>query len=370
VNNHSEPRITLLDIAKKLGVSNATVSLALNGHPRISIATRQKVIDMAEELGYRPDPMLSALAKHRSKRRGKEAIHSEIAWISGADCKGLSISEADISRCGESAIAAAEKSGYRLERYLINSEMGYQRLDQILHTRGVHGILLAPLHENGNWQNFPWEKYAVVRYGNEQLGIPGHRVSPDHVENMKEAFRKIRGKGYERIGYIAGAASLPGAELREAGYHMAQKKMDDSLWIPVFHQQADDDVSHQRRFTEWMTKYRPQAIISEDMELHELLHHEGWDPASLGIVYTSVCSEGDRTGICWNSEDIGKIGFQLLDSQIKVGYKGAPAIAQNVLIAGSWIEGKTLPYCSLLAKTQRVVNKQKKTAVKKLAKRE
>ena len=370
MNNHPEPRITLLDIAKKLGVSNATVSLALNGHPRISVANRQKVVDMAEELGYRPDPMLSALAKHRSRRRGKEAIHSEIAWISGADSKGLSISEVDISRCGEAAIAAAEKAGYRLERYLINSEMGYQRLDQILHTRGVHGILLAPLHENGNWPNFPWEKYAVVRYGNEQLGIPGHRVSPDHVENMKEAFRKIREKGYERIGYIAGAASLPGAELREAGYHMAQKKMDDSLWIPVFHQQADDDISHQRRFTEWMTKYRPQAIISEDMELHELLHHEGWDPASLGIVYTSVCSDGDRTGICWNSEDIGKIGFQLLDSQIKVGYKGAPDIAQNVLIAGSWIEGKTLPYCSLLATTQRVVNQQKKTTVKKLAKLE
>ncbi|MFT3991471.1 MAG: LacI family DNA-binding transcriptional regulator [Luteolibacter sp.] len=349
----SEPRVTLLDIARKLGVSNATVSLALNGHPRISAATRQRVIKTAEELGYRPDPMLSALAKHRSKRRGKEAIHSEIAWISGADSRELSIGAGDISLCGETVVSIAERSGYRLERYLINSEMGYERLDQILSARGVNGILLAPLPENGNWRNFPWEKYAVVRFGNEQLDIPGHRICPDHVENMKTAFQKIREKGYQRIGYIAGAAALPGAELREAGYCLAQKKMDDSHWIPVFHQQTDDDRSPRRRFTEWMNQYRPDAIISEYGELEETLVEEGWAPNSLGIAYTSAKSDGERAGVCWNLENIGKVGFQLLDTQISVGHRGSPEITQTILISGTWIEGTSLPEKSALAKSRK-----------------
>ncbi|MFT4177353.1 MAG: LacI family DNA-binding transcriptional regulator [Luteolibacter sp.] len=339
----SEPRVTLLDIARRLGVSNATVSLALNGHPRISAPTRQRVLDMAQELGYRPDPMLSALAKHRSRHRVKEAIHSEIAWISGADSRGLSIGEGDISLCGEAVVSVAERSGYRLERYLINSEIGYERLDQILAARGVNGILLAPLAENGNWRQFPWEKYSVVRFGNEQLDIPGHRICPDHVENLKTAFQKIREKGYRRIGYIAGAAALPGAELREAGYILAQKKVEDSDWIPVFHQQADDSRSYRRRFSEWMDQYRPDAIISEDPELDELLAKGGWDPKSFGIAYTSVKADGTRSGICWNLENLGKVGFQLLDAHIAAGHRGAPEITQTILISGSWIEGSSLP---------------------------
>lgn len=46
--------ITIDDIASELGISVSTVSRALNNHPRISDATKQKVLKMAKELGYKP----------------------------------------------------------------------------------------------------------------------------------------------------------------------------------------------------------------------------------------------------------------------------------------------------------------------------
>ena len=46
--------ITIDDIASELGISVSTVSRALNNHPRISDATKQKVLKKAKELGYKP----------------------------------------------------------------------------------------------------------------------------------------------------------------------------------------------------------------------------------------------------------------------------------------------------------------------------
>jgi len=57
---------SIVDIAKALGISPATVSRALNNNPRISEATRQRVKAMAEEMGYRHNSMASSLRNRRS----------------------------------------------------------------------------------------------------------------------------------------------------------------------------------------------------------------------------------------------------------------------------------------------------------------
>ena len=63
-------RVTQRDVAQKYGCSHATVSLALSGNPRISERVRAEIIELAEQMGYRPDPSLSHLARTRFARRG------------------------------------------------------------------------------------------------------------------------------------------------------------------------------------------------------------------------------------------------------------------------------------------------------------
>src|ERR1044071_8921386 len=63
--NDGKKRYTIKDIAKQSGVSLSTVSLVFNGNPRISAATRDRVMKTIEELGYQPNRMARALAwKH------------------------------------------------------------------------------------------------------------------------------------------------------------------------------------------------------------------------------------------------------------------------------------------------------------------
>ncbi len=56
---------TILDIAKRAGVSVTTASYVLNGRGKISAATRQRVLEIAEELNYHPN----AFARHLKKRK-------------------------------------------------------------------------------------------------------------------------------------------------------------------------------------------------------------------------------------------------------------------------------------------------------------
>ncbi len=56
-----EPKATLDDVARSAGVHRTTVSLALRNHPRIPQATRDRVKQIANDLGYRINPLVSAL---------------------------------------------------------------------------------------------------------------------------------------------------------------------------------------------------------------------------------------------------------------------------------------------------------------------
>lgn len=68
-------RVTIKDIAEKLGLATSTVSLALKDHPGISQKTREKVKKMAKKMGYVPDPMAKALATGKSMMVGVLAPH-------------------------------------------------------------------------------------------------------------------------------------------------------------------------------------------------------------------------------------------------------------------------------------------------------
>ncbi|GGI97799.1 LacI family transcriptional regulator [Alicyclobacillus cellulosilyticus] len=62
--------VTIYDIAKRAGVSPATVSRVLNGYPDVSLKTRAKVQKITQELGYQPSAMARGLATKRSMTIG------------------------------------------------------------------------------------------------------------------------------------------------------------------------------------------------------------------------------------------------------------------------------------------------------------
>lgn len=77
------PRPRLEDVAADVGLSAASVSMVLRGVPGPSAATRERVLDAAQRLGYRPDRAASLLASRRSGMVGvvldvRSTYHAEL----------------------------------------------------------------------------------------------------------------------------------------------------------------------------------------------------------------------------------------------------------------------------------------------------
>src|SRR5438105_11495426 len=81
--SRSDRRAKLEDVAKRVGLSTASVSLVLNNAPGPSAATRRRVLEAAAQLGYRPDRNASLLAKRRRHLLGvmmdvRNMFHAEL----------------------------------------------------------------------------------------------------------------------------------------------------------------------------------------------------------------------------------------------------------------------------------------------------
>jgi DNA-binding LacI/PurR family transcriptional regulator len=74
------PRPTLADIAAQLGISKMSVSRALRGERQVSEELRARVQQMADSVGYRPDPEIAKLMTHM--RRSKQvASPTTLAFV-------------------------------------------------------------------------------------------------------------------------------------------------------------------------------------------------------------------------------------------------------------------------------------------------
>lgn len=336
-------RVSMRDIAKKIGVSHVTVSLALRDHPRISNAVRKKIREAAEEMGYRPDPMLTALSHYR-KGKSEAFITAGIAWINAWKDPATLRGYREFDLYWKGASAAAEKYGYRLEEFRLGEQYTPRRLHQILSTRGIRGLLLPPQYPQPEWDEFPWSEYSVVRFGRSLKSPRCHLVTADHVANTMLAFEKIRERGYKRVGFVTDERDLLRGHLFESGYLTAQRLVDESERLPVFVMNQFLKEEQPGALAGWINQHRVEAIFTHIAEVPAMLKSIGLNvPDDIALASTTLLDTAVDTGIDQHPEEIGRVGFLMLNSLINDGARGIPAIFRQILVEGSWVDGGSLP---------------------------
>ena len=338
--------ISLQTIAQRAGVSRMAVSLALRNRPGVSKATRRRVVAVARKMGYVPDPELGKLMA-RMRQKITSEVRSCLAFcIPGAVEEGRIISPTE-KKYLEGARHRAGEYGYRLEEFPMNQrETPVARLTSILWSRGIEGLIFAPLQQRLSGDStrrieMDIEKFSAVEIS-ETIESPDlDRATSDPYAAMVRTLEELHRLGYRRPGLVLEEA----LDLRVGGKWTAaflrMTRGDADLPAPYL-----VAVPRQLDFDRWFERNRPDAVISVDRLGLRLLQGRGTKiPEQVG--YASLDLDGDlpgfpeASGIDQNSRLVGAAAVDLVVAAIQRGQKGIPSHPLRTMVEGSWRNGKS-----------------------------
>ncbi|WP_309386469.1 LacI family DNA-binding transcriptional regulator [Cerasicoccus frondis] len=346
-----QPHVTQKDIAEATGLNQSTISLALRGDPRVNEETREKILKISRDLGYRKDPMLTALASYRDNMR-QTNYRGTLAWLCDPVVYNLDYYEDSVwNLYREGALEQATQHGYNLEVFEVDTDsITQQRLSNILYHRGIEGVVLPPLLHAGPALKLDWERFAVVTFGWSVTEPRFHSVSPNHYQNSIEIVNNLHTLGYRRIAVVLMVSEKESTKLnfRLSGHGVEMKTVSSGLQkqIPTLYLEAQNEKSMRALHT-WYRKHQPDALAimkeGANFILDSLKEIDVQAPRDVGVAtFFYQRQMKDLAGINENSRDIGKAAVDILVGTIRRREFGVPNIRRMLQIEGVWQPAKSV----------------------------
>ncbi|MBE2215791.1 MAG: LacI family DNA-binding transcriptional regulator [Opitutaceae bacterium] len=326
------------DVARTAGVHQTTVSRALRNDRRLPESTRHRIKAIADTMGYRPNPLLSALGANLRQRRTAE-FSATLAYIVRADAPSERRRE-HFAGAGQ----AAGAQGYRLEEFVVGSAgLTPERLNDILLTRNVQGVIIGPLPEPRGTIELRWDEFCAVSIELTLTQPLLDRVVHDNFSGMRAIMQQCRSRGYRRPGLVLTEAGNARTEGLNVGAYLLEQRggVVDAL-APLLVAAWSPDV-----FSAWFRTERPDVIITSNALTESI---QAWCAGEglavgrdLGFVNVNALPEQSISGVQQAWDSIGAIAAQLVIDKINRNDRGAPALYRTILTPGTWCEGTTLP---------------------------
>ncbi len=342
-------RIRLIDIAKRIGISKTTVSMALHNNAKIPLERRQEVQRVAKEMGFVPDPFLAGLAAYR---RGRASVkdHGVLAWVNHWRQPERLYQYKEFKDYWRGASSVASRFGYRLDEVRWEAGCSPKRFERILMTRGIEGVLVPPHQDLLDWEDFDWSKFSVLKFG---LSVPtpdSNVVTSDVFRAIVMAVKKIHKYGYHRIGLVVNKEfneRLGGNFLSGFFFAQALLKLRPAL-SPLLTLLTDRDSSELKQqkilLQRWLVRTRPDAILTSDIEIPGMIREIGCRiPQDVAVAGTSTLDIPVDAGIDQRPEAIGRIAVEMLIKQINLSERGEPVDPCRILVESRWEDGSSLP---------------------------
>lgn len=346
--------VTMKTIAEHAGVSRATVSLCLANHPRIPAATRERIRALAEKLGYRPNPYLTTLM--RLRRQGRPLQEKPVLGLVNAlrtPDGWREHSAPTIRQLREGAWERAGERGFRPQEYWLHRDgMSNERFSEMLHARGVRGVLISPLAEGDPPPALRWEHFATVCLSVPLPSLPIATVCNDHYFSSLQVVRECHRRGYRRPGLVLRRLHQMRFQGRwEAGFLVAGEMLPDLERVPPLYV---EDWDQPAPLLAWLRRERPDVIITPaaGVVLGPLKRAGLQVPDDIGLALLACPRPGDPvSGVYQNGRLIGALAVDTLINLVERHEYGLPAQATTLMVEGCWNEGRTLRPAPVVAAT-------------------
>jgi DNA-binding LacI/PurR family transcriptional regulator len=338
--------VSLRDIGRAAGVSHVTVSLALRNHPDVALKTRERIQEIATALGYRPDPMLRALAEYRRTKK-KAQYQGGLAWMNYFPTPSKLDKNYQCACWRQAAEIRARELGYEVVAFTPTADkIGPERLKRILSNRGIQGLLLPPQPGAQTVLDFDFSGFAVVNFGFTLISPEFHMVANYQHRSSIIAFRKLSDYGYRRIGLVLSRDFNNRTEGNfMAGFLSEQSKLPVKERFPFMIWEGSREPQAGKRFLQWRKQYRPDAVItncvrpiSSVCKEHDLHIPKDFAMAALNVEAPST----GHAGIDQNDLEIGRVAVDTLVGMLYRNELGVPRVPYRILVEGKWRDGHTV----------------------------
>ncbi|MEU6850293.1 LacI family DNA-binding transcriptional regulator [Actinacidiphila alni] len=214
--------MNIRELARRSGVSTATVSRALNDRAEVSEATRARIRQLASELGYAPNEPARTLVRRRSDTIG-------LIWDSGQEAQGLH--NPFLLGLLSAVRTALSEADYHL---MLLTTPGPDDPDaahlQAVRRHNLEGVIVLTTPPDDRCLRV-LAASAVPCAGIDTAftGPRTVRVSSDNAAGAEAAVEHLYALGHRRIATVTGPLHLPPAAERLAGYERACAR----LGLPV-----------------------------------------------------------------------------------------------------------------------------------------
>lgn len=330
------------DVAREAGVTATTVSLALRNDPRITAGTQQRVRAAAAALGYKPDPVLSALVARRDLARARRsaaniAVLVDDRWPPETQSRWLQAMITGLRTAGL-------RLGYDIDLLHLQRDLGAHREpDRVLYSRGVRGVVIPPLKDYDYVPALDWNRYSAVAIGNPPDSLPLHRVGSDAFTASHIACRRLEELGYRRLGLVNPRLAEQRLRFEWLGGLAKEHFMPGAvikIVRPLLPETLDRDG-----LEKWMRRERPEVILTNEWRVLHWLRDIGFvPPRDIGLVLLNrdALETENVSGFRQHHDASGEAAIDLLHSLLLRGETGFPVVPREVLIRPRWFDGATL----------------------------
>jgi LacI family transcriptional regulator len=341
-------RPTLNDIARQVGYSKNTVSLALRGDRQIPEETREAIRKVAAKLGYQPNAVVSHLmAQLRASRTTR--LQAKLALVNANRDPQAFRTHPTIPTYVEGCESRAAKLGYGFDRFWLHDPtLNAQRWLRILHTRGIKGLVLVGLMDTTHLPDElspVWAQLPTVVTGVRTREPALSFCCVDHHHLALMACERALALGYRRPALVLDDVIDALVERRfSAGYLTAQRMLlPRGQHVPMFNEETGAQTEP-AGFRAWLAKHQPDVIFTLYNNVIAWLKDAGRRvPDDIGVIQLEWrATRPEIAGMNQHNFVTGEAAVDMVVSQIHNNETGVQEFPRATLIGATWVEGQSV----------------------------